>query len=107
LDVRFRLKHDVPVFALPSSGRGIYPGAATPRRHRLARWLADHGIAAFVLKYRVRPFLEALSERRKTGGVPDPAMVQGYPPAIEDGKAALRLVHSRAANWGSIPTASA
>lgn len=69
----------------------------------VARWLADHGIAAFVLKYRVRPFLEGVSERRKSGAVPNPAMVLGYPPAIEDGKAALRLVHSRAASWGIDP----
>lgn len=66
----------------------------------VARWLADHGIAAFVLKYRVRPFFEALSERRKKGAAPDSAMMSGYPPAIEDGKAALTLVHARAANWG-------
>jgi acetyl esterase/lipase len=102
-----------PVLPAPGKATGaamiVAPGggflllAMDKEGWNVARWLADHGIAAFVLKYRVRPFLEGVNERRKSGGAPDPTMALGYPPAIEDGKAALRLVHLRAAGWGINP----
>jgi len=77
----------------------------------IAHWLADRGIAAFVLKYRLRPMPEdwqafyAESGRRinpKT--LNDPKSLETPVDAIADGEAALRLVHARAQEWGIDPT---
>jgi endo-1,4-beta-xylanase len=54
-----------------------------------AKWLADHGVAAFVLKYRLA------RERNSPYKLPD------TPTA--DGQRAIRLVRSRAAEWGIDP----
>ncbi|HEX8055617.1 MAG TPA: alpha/beta hydrolase [Novosphingobium sp.] len=73
----------------------------------VARALADRGIAAFVLKYRVEPtapdekvfmgaFMERLRSAPKLGG--EVAVVK-HPEASADALAALRLVRSRAAEW--------
>ena len=56
--------------------------------YRVGRWLSDHGIAAFVLKYRL-------------------AREEGYTYTIEgnalaDVQRAIRLVRSRAAEWGVV-----
>lgn len=75
----------------------------------VARWLADHGIAAFVLKYRLDPTprdlpglqatlgarMGALIADRSSGDVP----VARQPLAVADAQAALRLVRARAAEW--------
>lgn len=75
----------------------------------VARWLADHGIAAFVLKYRVDPtprdlpgMQQALDARmgavlsnRAPGDVP----VARQPQAVADAQAALRLIRARAGEW--------
>lgn len=53
--------------------------------HNIARWLSDHGIAAFVLKYRLA------KETNSTYTVDDHALA--------DMQRALRLVHSRANEW--------
>jgi acetyl esterase/lipase len=53
--------------------------------HNVARWLSDHGIAAFVLKYRLA------KETNSTYTVDDHA--------VADMQRALRLVRSRAAEW--------
>lgn len=102
-----------PVLPAPGKATGaamiVAPGggflllAMDKEGWNVAHWLADHGIAAFVLKYRVRPFQEGLNERRANRTAPDSAMATGYPPAIEDGKVALRLVRSRAKSWGIDP----
>ena len=72
----------------------------------VAQWLADHGIAAFVLKYRVREtdrdpavnaannrkmFQEGVTSANNTLGTPDTSMA--------DAEAAVRMVRSRAAEW--------
>jgi acetyl esterase/lipase len=73
----------------------------------VARWLADHGIAAFVLKYRLNDtpaeesaFLEkmgaAMAEAMKEGGHP-PDLKE--PRATEDALTALRLVRTQASKW--------
>jgi acetyl esterase/lipase len=49
----------------------------------VANWLKDHGIAAFVLKYRIKPY--------------------GQPAPMLDGQRAIRLVRSRAAEWNIDP----
>ena len=71
----------------------------------VAHWLADHGIAAFVLKYRLRQtppdeneFMTALnreiaSENGSKPAPPDPDM----PLAIDDAIAALKLVRADSA----------
>jgi endo-1,4-beta-xylanase len=57
----------------------------------LAKWLADHGVAAFVLKYRLA--------RDHAGNSPYKVEVD----ALADAKRSMRLVRSRAAEWGVDP----
>ena len=80
----------------------------------VAHWLADHGIAAFVLKYRTREtprdnaaffnsFMALLSHGPNRGDHAD-ANAAGKPPlepaeATADVQAALRLVRSHAQQW--------
>jgi acetyl esterase/lipase len=52
--------------------------------HDIARWLSAHGVAAAVLRYRVKPYPTALS--------------------VADGKRAMRLVRTRAKEWGLDPS---
>jgi len=54
--------------------------------HNIARWLSEHGVAGFVLKYRLA--------REKDSGY----TVEGH--ALADTQRAIRLVRSRAAEWG-------
>lgn len=77
----------------------------------VARHLADHGIAAFILKYRteVTPtdhaeYQKLVAERRVAAQKRDPN-VPRLPPAdaAADGLAALKLVRARAAQWGVQP----
>lgn len=79
----------------------------------VARALADRGIAAFVLKYRLestptedKAFIAAMSQRFRPapgapGAAPPPTAppVFGRPEATADALAALRLIRSRAAEW--------
>lgn len=81
----------------------------------VARRLADRGIAAFVLKYRVaetprdpRQFLGAMFSSLgvlmadKVNNTNN-ASFEGIPAAVEDGRAAVRLVRARAEEWGVDP----
>ena len=76
-----------------------------------AHWLADHGIAAFVLKYRVLPTPVSLDDFQKmldllvrTIYAPSGKRLLETPPdAIADGEAALRLVRTRSKDWGVDP----
>jgi acetyl esterase/lipase len=70
---------------------------------RVANWLAERGIAAFVLKYRLiqSPPGETNEAMRKrvqgmNGGI-------GGIPGVEDGTEALRIVRANAAKWGIDP----
>jgi acetyl esterase/lipase len=54
-----------------------------------ARWLSEHGVAAFVLKYRLA--------REKDS----PYKIETH--ALQDGQRAIRLVRSRAKEWGVDP----
>lgn len=58
----------------------------------LGRWLADRGVAAFVLKYRLA--------RDRTGNSPYKIEVD----ALADAQRALRLVRAHAAEWGINPS---
>lgn len=77
----------------------------------VGRWLADHGIAAFVLKYRLIPTPKdeaasgAFMGRMMAEALKDPAA----PPTIKepratfDALAALRMVRANAGQWGVDP----
>lgn len=75
----------------------------------VARWLADHGIAAFVLKYTLDPTprnirgMDAAMGKR-LGALVGPHTignvdVMHQPQAVADAKAALKLIRSRAAEF--------
>lgn len=75
--------------------------------YAVARWLADHGIAAFVLKYRVLPTpaqfdvftREMLAVRSgKTSQLRPPEDTPSF--AVKDGLAAFALVRAHAKQWG-------
>lgn len=75
----------------------------------VARKLADQGIAAFVLKYRLqatpvdeKAFAATMMQRYASapkGGSPAQALAALVPEPTEDALAALRLVRRRAAEW--------
>lgn len=61
----------------------------THEGHNIARWLSDHGVAAFVLEYRLA------REKDSTYSI------EGH--ALSDARQALRLVKSNAAKWNVDP----
>jgi acetyl esterase/lipase len=76
----------------------------------VARALADKGVAAFVLKYRLNQTPADLEENEKAmrerfaGNRPPPrpdpaAMLAGLAPQIADARAAFALIRKRAAEW--------
>ncbi|MGW8202451.1 alpha/beta hydrolase [Sphingomonas bisphenolicum] len=77
----------------------------------VARWLADHGIAAFVLKYRLNQTPADMGEasaymgKRMAVSLRDPTAAPGItePRATLDALAALRLVRAGAGKWGVDP----
>lgn len=64
--------------------------------YALARWLADRGVAAFVLKYR-------LAKDSSAPGGKSPYTVEDH--ALADARRAIRLVRSRASEWAINPRA--
>ena len=85
----------------------------------VAQWLQAHGIAAFVLKYRLANTgvteeelrqssarLWAVADSARRDSVPanainrDPEIARTLPLATADGREAVRLVRRRAAEWG-------
>jgi acetyl esterase/lipase len=78
---------------------------------RVARALADRGIAAFVLKYRVMPTPVSEAEagpfmaEKVKKGLPDPRKqptIQ-YPPSTDDALAALAMIRANAVKWNVDP----
>lgn len=76
---------------------------------RVARHLAEQGIAAFVLKYRINPtprgekeYQEFIARAFASGadGVKD---IETPRAALEDGQAAVRMIRARAREWGVDP----
>jgi len=76
----------------------------------VARWLKAHGIATFLLKYRLVPTATAeaefwgqvtafLRDRETSGDV----MQQAQARAVADGLQAVSLVRQQAADWGLAP----
>jgi acetyl esterase/lipase len=87
-------------------GGGFLGLAIETEGYAVARWLADHGIAAFVLKYRLVPtpadpdiFMREMTAGRtgKPSSVRPPQDTPDF--ARDDGLAALALVRSRAKAW--------
>ena len=78
--------------------------------YAVAHWLADHGVAAFVLKYRLNespqdPNEYLVSLMKLLQGVAGDQDPPGTPAAaIEDAQAAMRMVRSRAAEWKINPS---
>lgn len=65
---------------------GGYGGLAFDHEgHQVAQWLNSNGVAGFILKYR----------HRRTG--------YGHPAPLQDAQRAVRLVRSRAKEWGVLP----
>ncbi len=65
--------------------------------YSVAAWLAEHGIAAFVLKHRLA------KDDATPAGTPQPYTIERD--AVADGQRALRLVRRRAAEWSVNPAA--
>jgi endo-1,4-beta-xylanase len=63
--------------------------------YNVAQWLADHGIAAFILKYRLS------KDEATPAGAAQPYTIDRD--ELADAQRALRLVRSRAAEWGVNP----
>ncbi len=80
----------VAVVVAPGGGHRVL--AMTHEGYSVGQWLADHGIAAFVLKYRL--------ERGTTG-----ARYSYSKEAMADMQRAIRTIHSRAGEWHIDPDA--
>ncbi len=109
----------VPVLpAGPSTGAAVIvaPGGAflglaiDHEGWQVARWLANNGIAAFVLKYRLLPtprdnnqFRDENNAVRNGGKASFSPPGDTTPPALADGLAALRHVRANAAAYGIDP----
>jgi len=87
-----------------ASGTGIIiaPGGACIalaidlEANRVARWLVDRGIAAFVLKYRL--------QEKKGDGIPaDLNLDEACQYGIADGVQAMRIARQHAVEWGVSP----
>lgn len=61
----------------------------------LGQWLADHGVAAFVLKYRLA------RDNSNPKGAAQPYTIDQH--ALADAQRAIRLIRSRASEWGVNP----
>jgi len=66
----------------------------------VAQWLADHGIAAFVLKYRLAKLPRGATRPPEDTGAPYTVEKDEY----NDVARAMRLVRSRATEWETDPT---
>jgi acetyl esterase/lipase len=91
-------------------GGGFLGLAIDDEGWKVARWLADHGVAAFVLKYRVLPTPESNQlwqdefNRMIGGEKVSFANPKDTPPeALADGLAALAHVRANAARYGVDP----
>jgi len=110
-----------PVMPEPGKANGsaviVAPGGAflmlsiDNEGYAVARWLADHGITAFVLKYRLNqsprdPNAYLMSLFKLLQGLSGPGHAAPEPTpqdALEDGCAAVRLVRTRAKEWNIDP----
>jgi acetyl esterase/lipase len=105
-------------------GGGFRVLAIDQEGYWVADWFAQHGIAAFVLKYRLAPTPQSDEEILPGGRAPmpptgapgaapgagaptNPMMIplppDAQPNAVADGLQAIKLVRSNAAKWGIAP----
>ena len=97
----------VAVIVAPGGGfRGL---SIESEGFEVARWLADRGIAAFVLKYRVIPtprdaatYMQSVMQSM-AGRSPEEIFRDPTPEALEDALAAIKLVRERSAEWHVAP----
>ena len=106
-----------PYLPNPATATGaaviVAPGGAfmslsmTSEGSDVARWLADHGVAAFVLKYRLnetsrdnQTFLRDMGERFAASAQPGAVRTIKEPRATQDALRALAMVRDRAAAYG-------
>jgi acetyl esterase/lipase len=78
-------------------GGGHQRHAIQHEGYNVAEWLADHGVAAFILKYRLA------RDDANPAGAPQPYTVDRD--ALADAQRAFRVVRSRATEWGVRPDA--
>lgn len=81
--------------------------------YMVAKRLADHGVAAFILKYRLRPTPADWGDLARAAPMPAPGALAAsgpprpppttFPQALADGQEALRMVRRRAKEWGVDP----
>jgi acetyl esterase/lipase len=78
--------------------------------YQAAKWLADHGVAAFVLKYRLtrtagdpQEFMKELRAFASAINKPGGRIPETPPETLADATAAIALVRSRAKDWGIDP----
>ena len=108
----------LPVLPDPDKATGaavlVVPGGGfqfvsiTNEGYPIADWLAERGVAAFVLKYRVMKtpatdegFEKHLQRMFAPQPGDEPIRSQlGIPAAVEDAKAALELIYQRSEEWG-------
>lgn len=73
----------------------------------IARWLNEHGITVFILKYRLLRtgdhFEEEIWSRMTNPEAMEAAMKPYRPLILADGQQAVRIVRQRAAEWGIDP----
>ena len=81
-------------------GGGFQSLATGKEGDTVAQWLNSIGVAAFVLKYRTARTGDSVNDDQATRDARARAVV---PLATADGKQALRIVRSRAAEWGVRP----
>jgi len=89
------IPHIIPYIPAPGTATGtaivICPGggyahlAMDHEGHQVARWFSDHGVAAFILKYRL------------------PAHGYRHPVPLLDAQQAIRKIRSEAAKWSVSP----
>jgi acetyl esterase/lipase len=113
----------IPFLPDPSKATGaaviIAPGGAFTmlsidmEGYDVARWLADHGVAAFVLKYRLEPsprdpaaYAAALGALLSGVAQQGPSRAGVHTPAaaLADAQAAVRRVRGEAKRWGVDPS---
>lgn len=105
----------VPV--LPAAGKAngtaviVAPGGAfrllsmDNEGHLVANWLAQRGVSAFILKYRLveTPAKEEDFIRARQQGAASGQRIDTFPLAVDDGRRAVQLVRENAARWNLRP----
>ena len=85
-------------------GGGLYAHSIDSEGHQVAEWLAEHGVTAFVLKYRLVPTGEDGTKQIMTDGPKvGENVTQVLPLSIDDASQAITYVRTNAAEYGVLP----